>query len=144
MSTLYQEILAKCTPQEIDERNFHVIAAKVNVGRSRLVSKLISERGIMEAYPGGPVAADAVLTKLEAFGNSAAPGAGPVKRAMKFLAQPEGIDIGSAATQAMLTQLGAGGVLTTEEANNLKALAPSVTDHVTWDQCQQAFIENGA
>lgn len=31
--TLYQEIVAKCTPQEIAAGNHHVIAAKVNVGR---------------------------------------------------------------------------------------------------------------
>ena len=142
--TLYSEILAKCTPEEIAAKNFHVIAAKVNVGRTRTNSLMISERGIMDKYPDGASAADAVLTKLETFANSGAPGSGPVKRAMKFLAQPDGIDIGAASTQAQLTALGAAGVLTVDEANKLKGLAATTDDFVTWDQCQQAFIDNGA
>ena len=140
---LYQEILAKCTAEEIAARNFHVIAAKVNVNRYASRSLMISERGIMDKYPGGPIAADLVLNKLETFGNSGVPGSGPVKRAMKFLAQPDGIDIGSLSTQAQLDALAAAGVITVEECENLKSLS-RVPDLVTWDQCQQAFLENGA
>lgn len=142
--TLYEEILSKCTAQQIQERNFHTIAATVNVGRTKTVSTMISERGIMDKYADGPVAADAVLAKLETFANSGAPGSGPLKRALKFLAQAEGLDIGASTTRAQLDALASAGVITLDESNKLKALAPSVTDYVTWDQCQTAFQENGA
>lgn len=139
MTTLYDEIVAKCTEEELAARNFHVIAAKVNSTREKkTLSKMISERGILESYPGGPLEADAVLTKLETFSLSAHPLASIVKRALKFLSQPDGLDIGSAATQGMLTQLGSG-VITAEEATKLKNLAPSIDNHVTWQMCQEAL-----
>ncbi len=100
------------------------LAVALSTGRTRLQAPtMISERGIMERYPGGPVAADAVLVKLETFAASGAPGSGPVKRAMKFLASADGLDIGSAATRAQLDALAAGGVITSGEADNLKNLA---------------------
>lgn len=140
--TLYEEIVAKCTQEEIAAGNYHVIADKVNVGRQRILRKMISERGILESYPDGPIAADAVLSKLEAFGTAGHPLSSIVKRAMKFLGQPDGLDIGSAATQGMLTNLGAGGVLTVDEANKLKGLALIVPDLVNWEACQVAIQEN--
>lgn len=138
--TLLEEIQSKCTSDDITAGNYHVIAAKVNTpDRVRYVSTMISERGILEKYADGPLAADAVLAKLEAFAASGHPLASIVKRALKFLANPEGLDIGSSATQALIAQLGAGGVLTTDEANKLKALAPTVNNFVTWEQCQAAL-----
>lgn len=138
--TLLEEIQSKCTVEEIAAGNYHVIAAKVNTPeRVRTVSTMISERGILEKYPDGPLAGDAVLAKLEAFGASGHPLASIVKRALKFLANPEGLDVGSTATQMLITQLGAGGVISVDEANKLKALAPSVNDFVSWEQCQTAL-----
>jgi hypothetical protein len=95
------------------------LSAKTRVQRPCM----ISERGIMERYPGGPLAADAVLVKLETFANSGAPGSGPVKRAMKFLASADGLDIGSDATRAQLEALAAGGVITQGECDALRGLA---------------------
>lgn len=137
--TLYEEIVAKCTQEEIAAGNYHVIADKVNAGREKTISKMISERGILEGYPDGPIAADTVLAKLEAFGGVGHPMSSIVKRALKFLGQSDGLDLGSPATQGMLTQLGAGGVLTVDEANKLKAMAPIVPNHVNWEACQQAI-----
>lgn len=139
---LFQEIQSKCTAEEIANRNYHIIASKVNEGRTKITSRLISERGILESYPDGPLAADVVLAKLEAFASAGHPLSSIVDRALKFLGQSSGLDIGSAATQLMVTQLGAGGVLTVDEANKLKALAPTVNDHVTWEQCQAALEGN--
>ena len=84
---------------------------------------MISERGVMERYPSGPVAADAVLAKLEAFAASGVTGSGPVKRALKFLGTADGLDIGSAATRAQLDALAAGGVITNAERDALKTMA---------------------
>lgn len=86
-------------------------------------SKMISERGIMDHYQDGPVAADGVLSKLELFSVTSHQAAGAVKRALKFLAMPDGIDIGSKSTHTMLDMLTLGGVITADEATKLKALS---------------------
>lgn len=99
------------------------IADALSVGRTKTVSHFASERGILERFPLGPVAGDAMLTKLDAFAATAHPMASIVKRAMKFLAQPEGLDIGSPATQGLLDQLAVGGVITVEERAGLKVMA---------------------
>lgn len=104
------------------------VAAAISQNRKVLRSTFHSERGILEKYPEGPIAADILLSKLEAFASAGHPLSSIVKRALKFMAQAEGLDIGSASTQGMITQLGIGGVLTVNEANNLKnmALKPEV------------------
>lgn len=143
MTTLYEEIIAKCTAEEIAAADYSVIAEKVNLNRNKLTSRFISERGILESYPEGPIAADAVLSKLEAFASVGHPLSSIVKRATKFLGQAEGLDIGSAATQSMLDQLGLGGVITVDEAAKLKSLAVTVPDHVTAEACQEAVLLSG-
>lgn len=106
-----------------DNRQDAAIAAVLSVGRTKLASHFASERGVLERYPGGPVEADALLTKLEAFAATAHPMASIVKRALKFLAQAEGLDLGSPATQGLIAQLQAGGVITTAERDGLAAMA---------------------
>lgn len=85
-------------------------------------SRLISERGVLTDYAPGPVAADALLGKLEAVANSASPLAGVVRRAMRFLQTPEGLDIGHPVTHQLIDQLVAAAALTAEEGAALKAL----------------------
>jgi hypothetical protein len=80
--------------------------------------RLITARGILSDYSGGPAAAAAVLDKLAA----AAPGVSALNWAFGFL-KTDGLDIGHPATQGMIDQLAAGNVITTTEATNLKALA---------------------
>lgn len=99
------------------------IAALLSVGRTKVASHFASERGILERFPLGPIAGDALLTKLDAFSATAHPMASIVRRALKFLGQPEGLDIGSAATQGMLDQLALSGVMTAEERAGLKTMA---------------------
>ena len=139
--TLLEEIQSKCTQEEIDSKDYHLIASKVNVNRTKISSTLISERGILERYPDGPIAADSVLTKLETFSTTQHPLASVVKRAIKFLETPEGLDIGSNTTRLMIDSLYQvpGTPLTEDEAIKLKSLAPSVDDHVTWFQCMDAL-----
>lgn len=99
--------------------NDSAIADALNAkrGSTMLRSRLMSARGVLGDYPDGPAAGAAVLDKLEAASASIP----AVKWVMSFL-KAEGIDIGSPATQGMLDQLAAGGVLTTDEATKLKAL----------------------
>jgi hypothetical protein len=84
------------------------------------VTRIITARGILSDYPGGPSAAATVLDKLDAASASIS----ALKWAWKFISG-EGLDIGHAATQGMLDFLataGAGSVLTAQEASNLKSL----------------------
>lgn len=105
------------------------LAAALSAGRTRVASHFASERGILERYPLGPIEADALLAALEAFADTAHPMARIVGRALKFLAMPEGLDIGSPATLGLLDQLMAGGVLTQTQRDGLRQMA-TVSDPV--------------
>lgn len=118
--------------------NYQGIADALSVGLTKVQTLLLSERGILERYPDGPIAADGVLVKLETFAASAHPLAGVVRRAIKFLGMSDGLDVGSAATQSLLTQLGAGGVLTVDEAAKLAALA-IVPSRISWQEVASAM-----
>lgn len=85
-------------------------------------SRWISELGIMELYPDGPVAADALLAKLETFAATQHALAGVVRRVLRFL-QGNGFDIGSATSHNMLSVLAQASVVSADEATKLKALA---------------------
>lgn len=85
---------------------------------TRIVSRIISARGVLSDYPGGPMAAAAVLDKLEAAASSVS----ALKWALNFL-RGDGLDIGAASTQGVIDQLVAGGILTSAEGSNLKSLA---------------------
>lgn len=122
------------------EGRTNAIAALLSAGRTKVTSHLASERGILERFPAGPLAADALLVKLEGFAATAHPMAGIVKRALRFLATPEGLDIGSATTLTLLDRLAAGGVITAEEAAGVKSMA-TVADPIT-DAQVQAALEN--
>ena len=118
--------------------DFAAVAAALSLGRTKVASHFASERGILERYPHGPIAADELLAALEAFADTAHPMARIVGRALKFLAQPEGLDIGSPATQGLLDQLMAGGVISQAQRDGLRAMA-TVADVVTWPQVQAAM-----
>ena len=120
--------------------DFAAVAAALSLGRTKVASHFASERGILERYPHGPIAADEMLAALEAFADTAHPMARIVGRALKFLAQPEGLDIGSPATQGLLDQLMAGGVISQAQRDGLRAMA-TVADVVTWPQVQAAMQE---
>ena len=116
------------------------IADALSVGRTKPVSHFASERGVLERFPAGPLAGDALLAKLEAFAATAHPMARIVGRALKFLAQPEGLDIGSPATQGLLDQLAAGGVISADERAGLAQMA-AVPDPVTHTEVGAALKE---
>lgn len=113
--------------------NHQAIAEALSVGRTKVAQHFASERGILERFQGGPLAGDALISKLEAFGATAHPMASIVRRALKFLGHPEGLDVGSAATQGLLDALEAGGVITTTERAGLRMMAtvPDPISHET-------------
>lgn len=141
--SLWNEIQTKCSAEMLARRNMHEIAAFLNINRTKTVQTMMGERGILSKYATGPVDADAVLSKLEAFSQSQHPMASLVKRAVRFLGTTEGIDLGDPATQMLLDQLAAVAAITVTEAENLKALA-SVPDTLDWTQVQAAFDAQGA
>lgn len=96
----------------------HVVELLNAYTENKVKTRLITARGILSDYPGGPVEAATVLDKLE----TAAPNISALKWAWKFITG-EGIDIGHAATQGMLDTLAGAAVITSTEAANLKALA---------------------
>lgn len=85
---------------------------------TKVKARMITARGILSDYPGGPVEAATVLDKLD----TAAPTIPALRWAWAFI-KGEGIDIGHPATQAMLDTLATATVLTSTEAANLKSLA---------------------
>lgn len=118
--------------------NVDAIARALSAGRTKIGSHFASERGILERFPAGPLPADALLTKLEVFAASGHPMASIVKRALKFLGQPEGLDVGSPATQGLLVALQAGGVITQDELDGLRAMA-TVEDPIAREQVTEAI-----
>lgn len=116
------------------------IAAALSVGRTKIVSHFASERGILDRFPGGVVAADALLTKLEGFAQSQHALAGVVRRAVKFLGTPEGIDLGSAGVQTMLAAL-TPAVLTEVERDGLRSMA-TVPVVLTPHEVQDALFDD--
>lgn len=106
------------------------IAAALSAGRTRVHSRIVSARGIASDYPGGPVAAEIVLMKLEGAATALATSGKPddkvlgslIARQLRFLAA-EGLDMGAAALRGMLDQFVVAGILTKEESDGLKGLA---------------------
>lgn len=118
-----------------DDRRDDLIAALLSLGRTEVRATRVSEAGLLERWPAGPIAADAFLTKLETFAASGHAVAGVVRRALRFLALPEGLDLGAMATHTMIDALQSGGVITADEAADAKALsahsAPITVDQVS-------------
>lgn len=107
-------------------RRDDLIAAVLSAGRTRLQSRLISERGVMSAL--GIVAGEAFLQAIETFAaNQPAPehplaaAHGGIKRAAGWL-KGDGIDLGDALTQQLLAAMGAAGVVDASAAAALAAL----------------------
>lgn len=99
------------------------IADILSVGRTRIASRSLSERAILAEYPAGPVAADAVLVKLETYASAGQPLSSVLNRALRLLRDPEGLDFGAAAVRSMLDALAAAGAITGDESAALQGLA---------------------
>lgn len=84
----------------------------------RVPERMVNARTVLSELPEGPMAAAAVLDKLEAAAQSVS----AVKWVLSFLKADGGIDIADDATRAALDALVAGGALTSEEGDALKAL----------------------
>lgn len=141
--SLLAEIQAKCSPELLASRDTAAIAAAVSAGRTRQdhITKFTS-LGISERFPAlgslpGPLAAEMVLQKLEAFRDAALSSADPatrllggaIKRQMQHL-EGNGMAIGSPAVAQMLAVIVGAGGLTQAEMDALVSVA-AVPDPVS-------------
>jgi hypothetical protein len=134
--TLYEEILAKCTPEQIVSGHFHEITAAVNVGRGRRAEALIGPGSVQNVL--GPDDGAAVLDAIDAA-SAASPA---LKWGMVSLMSGK-LDVSLDSTRGMFDLLAAGGLMTQPQADALKALAIETPDPVSWEACRTA-IEQGA
>ena len=129
MTTLYQEILDKCTTEELSAKNFHTIAQKVSAGRIKVNYKEIGKGTVLSTI--GLTTGNALLDVIDTVSDF---------RHVKNLLATATLDIGSPLVRAALDGM-VGTVLTQDQANALKAVAET-PDPVTWEQCREA-IEKG-
>lgn len=123
---LLDEINAACTPQEISEGNYHVIAAKVSAGRVKLVPMEVGTGTILEIL--GLASGNALLDVIY---NS------PDFKYVKPLVEQGRLRLDSAMVRLTLDAL-VPSVLTAEQANALKAHAEQ-PNPVSWQECASAL-----
>lgn len=107
------------------------IADVLGSGPVQIVPRNTSARGLAQMMPGGPIAAEVVLLKLEGARDAMLASADQqqqvlgslLRRQLRFLDGDDGLDFGSAALRGMLDQFAQLGILTTEEVAGLKAIA---------------------
>lgn len=124
------EAQAEAVGPMVDERRDRDVAEYLSQGRTEVRARMTSARGIAERMPGGPIAAEVVLLKLEGARDAMLASANQndvvlgslLRRQLSFLAG-EGLDFGSAALRSMLDQFVVAGILTSGEVAALKAIA---------------------
>lgn len=120
MSTLRDEIIAKCPPELLATRDAQAIADAASIGRTRLVETKIGEAVLLNVL--GPVAGAALLDRLAELGKSAEPQLRPIYYAVGLL-KADKLDVGSPATRGQLDALAAAGILPASAVAVVKALA---------------------
>ena len=126
------------------------IADALSTGRTRLQSRLITERGVISAL--GPVDGEELLAGLEAFAAATLPPEHPlaahhagIKRVIGWLKPPaDGVDLGDPLTQQLLDTMVALGVagVTAPRVAALRALA-TVGDAIGTDAVSAALGSRG-
>jgi len=115
--SIRDRILARRDLDELRaERNLTGLADALNADpEMKVQQRFVTERGVMSCCPDG----NAILDALDA----AAPQNSAVRRAVGFLRQEAGLDVGDPYTQRMIDELSRLGVLSADQAAQLKALA---------------------
>ena len=138
--------LARANPPGV-----HAIAAALSAGRKEVRSRMVSARGLAELFPGGPVAAEMVLMKLEQARDQMLQAGTPetqvmgsmLRRQLGFLAA-DGLDFGSAALRGMLDQFAALGILTSTEVAGLKSIGEQAAPVTEYQVRCAIFADDGA
>lgn len=124
--SLLDEINAACTPQEITEGNYHVIASKVSVGRVKLVPTEVGTGTILEVL--GLSAGNALLDLIYTA---------PDFKYVKPLVEQGRLRLDSTMVRATLDSL-VPNVLTAAQAAALKSHAEQ-PNPVSWQECANAL-----
>ena len=134
--SLYQEIVAKCTPEEIAAGNHHVVATKVNVGRTKTVKTPIED---VQAY----LQTTGSWWNIKAVAANSAHAAFLPANAILDVANAryKNIDMSLPIVAQMFGGLVAAAVIPQAEADYLMAMG-TTPDPVTYLQCGDA-IEKG-
>lgn len=128
-TSLSDEQVAAVDPL-IEDGRYPSIAALLSPLRFVVRSRMTSARGLAELMPGGSIAAEMVLLKLEGARDVMLESSDPqqkvigslLRRQLGFLSS-DGLDFGSAALRSMLDQFVALSILTADEVAGLKAIA---------------------
>lgn len=110
-------------------RDLDGLAAALNAAPAMTVQqRFITARAVMAGCPDGVDILDAL--------DAAAAQHSAVRRAITFLQQEAGLDIGDPYTQQMIDQLAVAGVLNDDQASQLKALAlkPAYVDRLAVEE----------
>lgn len=124
--TLIEEINTKCTPAEIAEGNYHIIADKVSVGRTKFNKTEIGNGTILET-----IGLTAGAQLLDAIYSTPA-----FKYVIPLLEQGR-LVIGSGVAQDALQSL-VGFAITQADADKLKFLGID-NNPASWQQCYEAI-----
>lgn len=143
LEQLISRTLTESEIQEIDphlvNRRDDLIAEVISRNRTKNVDLFVSERGMIAKYPHGPIASDALLVKLEVFSETPNNSlASIVKRAIRFLRQSEGLNIGEPMTRFLIAQLVTAGVLTSEEGDGLNQMS-RISDAISTNKVSDAL-----
>ena len=114
--TLLEEIKTKCSAELLASSEHGAIAEAVSQGRTAVVSRLGGIGAVIETL--GVAEGPAVLDALDSLRAS-----NPAVRWGWVLLERAELDFGSAVTRQLIDSLAAGGVMTAEQADKLKALA---------------------
>jgi len=135
----------------VDAGDLQAVADALSVGRTRVAPRIVSARGMAEHVPGGPLAAEVILLKLEGARDAMLASQDQqqivmgslLRRQLSFLAG-DGLDFGSPALRGMLDQFAALSILTQAEVDGLKgiALVPDPVDVMS--VCRAVFADDGA
>jgi hypothetical protein len=123
-------------------RRDDLIAALLSIARIKYVTTRKVAINVVGAYPGGPLEADALLGKLEAYADAARPLSRLVGRAMTALSAEPGLDLGDPSTHVMLDALVRSGVIEQHEAGQLMSIA-RMHDALSTQQVSDALNKAG-
>jgi len=131
---LIEEIESKCTPEEISEGNYHFIAEKVNIDRTKILLVSIED---IQAY----LQTEGAWWIIKATANNSEHPAKAAAEAVMDVANAryKNIDTSLPVVGQMLGGLLATGVLTQVQFDHLTTMGV-VPDPVSWEQCQSAVL----
>ncbi len=136
-----------CSDAIIAEGDFHKMAALVNAGHTRIASKEIGDGALTIALGGAE--GTVFMYKLKKIAATVLPDdatfaqivpVATAQQAVESLSK-QGFDVGDPVVRASIDSM-VGVLLTQEQADQIKALAPTFQGTYSWEQVRAAVQEN--